>query len=566
MKKAGRTIAHCTCLAPGVAVREMDMTPSPAQLEKPRPDHLLVLVSGINSTYKDWKFSKDQLQKKLGDAVVIHASEASPGKKTLEGIDVTGLRLAEEVKQVVKDNPGLSRISFVGHSLGGLIARHAIAVLYKDPSSDRGVDVTAPNGGFEVNATEEEGEADTLSDSSQQEGAQRLDDSEQLLDAASTEGEAGKKAESGNKLFEQLKGRFKIGSQKDGKKAIERPPSRVKSYSFLKPSGKVTIAGLKPVHFITMASPHLGCRGNKQLPFLLGIRPLESLGPKIAHIAIGETGRHLFLADGTENDPPLLLKMTRDTEALPFMSALGAFELRIAYANATYDHLVGWRTSCIRREGELPKLPKRWPDEKYKFIMGVDDCPAIPLSEREASSSEGSARSLQSTTSRSAESGDADVAAREENHVAHHLEGVPVEAHKVPPQLEPANESQDWGNWSGKKTHTDTLEEEMIAGLQQVPWRKVDVSFNGAYLPMFAHFSITVKSEWLHWEGEAVVTHLADTLLRAEGILPPEPENNVEEVGAERAAIVGSHGTLQKEAEGKAKATEEEPLRQEAKR
>lgn len=99
-----------------------------------------------------------------------------------------------------------------------------------------------------------------------------------------------------------------------------------------------------------------------------------------------------------EDDPPLLLKMTRDTEALPFMSALGAFELRIAYANATYDHLVGWRTSCIRREGELPKLPKRWPDENYKFIMGVDDCPAIPLSEREASSSGGSARSLQSAT------------------------------------------------------------------------------------------------------------------------------------------------------------------------
>lgn len=193
------------------------------------------------------------------------STAASPGKKTLEGIDVTGLRLAEEVKQVVKDNPGLSRISFVGHSLGGLIARYAIAVLYKDPSSDRGVDVTAPNGGFEVNATEEGGEADTLSDLSRQSGAQRPDDSERLLDGSSTEGEVGKKAESvseGHTMFEQLKGRFKIGSQKDGKKAVDRPPSRVKSYSFLKPSGKVTIAGLRPVHFITMASPHLGVSGS----------------------------------------------------------------------------------------------------------------------------------------------------------------------------------------------------------------------------------------------------------------------------------------------------------------
>lgn len=84
MKKAGRTIAHCTCLAPGVAVREMDMTPSPPQLEKPRPDHLLVLVSGINSTYKDWKFSKEQLQKKLGDAVVIHASEGASASSVIK--------------------------------------------------------------------------------------------------------------------------------------------------------------------------------------------------------------------------------------------------------------------------------------------------------------------------------------------------------------------------------------------------------------------------------------------------------------------------------------------------
>lgn len=71
------------------------------------------------------------------------------------------------------------------------------------------------------------------------------------------------------------------------------------------------------------------------------------------------------------------------------------------------------------------------------------------------------------------ESEDADVAAQEERRVSPHLEGVPVEEHKVPPPLNPADESQDWGSWSGKKTHTETLEEEMIAGLQQVPWRKV---------------------------------------------------------------------------------------------
>lgn len=77
------------------------------------------------------------------------------------------------------------------------------------------------------------------------------------------------------------------------------------------------------------------------------------------------------------------------------------------------------------------------------------------------------------SAARSLGSEGADVAAQDEGHVSPHLEGVPVEEHKNPPALDPATESQDWGDWSGKKTRTEILEEEMIAGLQQVPWRKV---------------------------------------------------------------------------------------------
>lgn len=72
------------------------------------------------------------------------------------------------------------------------------------------------------------------------------------------------------------------------------------------------------------------------------------------------------------------------------------------------------------------------------------------------------------------------------------------------------------------------------------------MSFNGAYLPMFAHFSIQVKVSWLHWEGEAVVSHLADTLLRAEGLLPPEPEVEAKEAGHQPTAVVGLTEALEK--------------------
>ncbi|RRT76310.1 hypothetical protein B296_00008032 [Ensete ventricosum] len=42
-----------------------------------------------------------------------------------------GERLADEVISIVANNPGLQKISFVGHSLGGLIARYAISLLYE---------------------------------------------------------------------------------------------------------------------------------------------------------------------------------------------------------------------------------------------------------------------------------------------------------------------------------------------------------------------------------------------------------------------------------------------------
>ncbi|KAF5746754.1 putative lipase ROG1 [Tripterygium wilfordii] len=49
---------------------------------------------------------------------------------TFDGVDVMGERLAEEVISVMKRHPTVQKISFVGHSLGGLVARYAIAKLY----------------------------------------------------------------------------------------------------------------------------------------------------------------------------------------------------------------------------------------------------------------------------------------------------------------------------------------------------------------------------------------------------------------------------------------------------
>ncbi|XP_010277037.1 PREDICTED: uncharacterized protein LOC104611600 [Nelumbo nucifera] len=230
-----------------------------------------------------------------------------------------------------------------------------------------------------------------------------------------------------------------------------------------------TIAGLEPINFITLATPHLGVRGRKQLPFLLGVPILEKLAAPIAPFFVGRTGRQLFLTDGKPSKPPLLLRMASDCEDGKFISALGAFRCRIVYANVSYDHMVGWRTSSIRREKELVKPPRRSLDG-YKHVVDVEYCPPV--------SSKGP---------------------------------------HFPPEAAKAKEAaQNEPSTQNTTEYHDIMEEEMIRGLQRLGWKKVDVSFHSAFWPFFAHNNIHVKNEWLHNAGVGVVAHVADSIKQQE--------------------------------------------------
>ncbi|KAL5053795.1 hypothetical protein RYX36_034477 [Vicia faba] len=229
------------------------------------------------------------------------------------------------------------------------------------------------------------------------------------------------------------------------------------------------IAGLEPISFITLATPHLGVRGKRQLPFLLGVPILEKLAAPMAPLFVGRTGSQLFLTDGKPNRPPLLLRMASDCEDGKFLSALGAFKCRIIYANVSYDHMVGWRTSSIRREMELNKPPRQSLDG-YQHVVDVEYCPPVP--------SDGPQFSQEA------------VRAKEQAQNAPGTQKT-VEYHEI-------------------------IEEEVIQGLQQLGWRKVDVSFHSSFWPFFAHNNIHVKNEWIHNAGIGVIAHVADSLRQQE--------------------------------------------------
>ncbi|XP_021905763.1 putative lipase YOR059C [Carica papaya] len=326
-------------------------------------DHLVIMVHGILGSATDWKFAAEQFVRMLPDRVFVHCSERNMSRLTLDGVDVMGERLAEEVLEVIQRRPNVRRISFVAHSVGGLVARYAIGRLYRPPKREK-------------------------------------------IENSST-----------NKCEEDTKG---------------------------------TLCGLEAMNFITVATPHLGSRGNKQVPFLFGVTAFEKAASCVIHWIFRRTGRHLFLTDEDEGKPPLLRRMLEDYNDCHFLSALRGFKRRVVYSNVGYDHIVGWRTSSIRRDNELPK----WEDslnEKYPHIVYEEHCKGYEAVECETISTE------------------------------------------------------DDGS--------DKIEEELVKGLSCVSWEKIDVSFHSSRQRFAAHSVIQVKDQIMHIEGADVINHMIDHFL-----------------------------------------------------
>lgn len=336
--------------------------------EKKVREHLVITVNGIDGSAEDWRYAADEFVKEFPDKVIVHCSERNTLKLTHDGVDVMGERLADEVLEAVTRNPGVKKISFIAHSLGGLVARYAIGKLYEPPSTGK---TAGENGG-------------------------------KLMDVD------------------------------------------LVHYSEEQSRGK--IAGLEPVNFITVATPHLGCKGKNQLPMLWGVPLFEKIVCLGAHLAVGRSGRHLFLTDNDEGKLPLLRRMVNDCGDLRFMSALRAFKRRVAYSNVIHDQIVGWRTSSIRRESELPQLQSPL-DNKYPHVVNVEN----------------------------------------ENDGIHG------------PRAATSNQC-----------YSDPEEEEMVTGLTQVPWQRVDVSFANSKYRFVAHSTIQVKYSWMQTEGADVIYHMID--------------------------------------------------------
>lgn len=100
------------------------------------PSHLCVLVHGLWGSPKHLDYLRDTLQAQYNsDDVHILVPKSNAENFTYDGIEVGGERITNEIEQCIRDleqnGSKITKISMVGYSLGGLVARYAVGLLYK---------------------------------------------------------------------------------------------------------------------------------------------------------------------------------------------------------------------------------------------------------------------------------------------------------------------------------------------------------------------------------------------------------------------------------------------------
>ena len=110
-------------------------------LQQGKPKHLVIVTHGLHSnTSADMLYLKEQIDKMAektkytcGEETVVKGFFDNAGK-TERGIKYLGSRVAEYIVELVTENEMLNngqvtKISFIGHSLGGCVQTFAIAYL-----------------------------------------------------------------------------------------------------------------------------------------------------------------------------------------------------------------------------------------------------------------------------------------------------------------------------------------------------------------------------------------------------------------------------------------------------
>lgn len=379
------------------------------------PTHLWILVNGLFGYPANWDVINSLLLTHLDKHHnLIHVSSSNQYLDTYHGIDICGQRLSHEIVSIIAKHSTLREISIIGHSMGGLISRYAIGLLF-DP--DKG-----------------------------------------------------------------------------------------------------TIAGLRPIHYISLATPHLGIETRStneadvpiiqwthRVPLVGGVLHggLRAIAPTFASLWFRRSGRHFFLLDRENDALPLMYRLSQDDpqQGSFFISALSSFETRTAYANCSCDSLVSWANASIRSLNELMHVPV--PRQGGRGIVRADPIDYAWSSSISISSS--IHRRRNSSNKNSTSSGN-------------ERSGTPLRVDSAPTTTTtttttatttttPLSARSSIHVNPQTSTSSDLINASLLS-LQSLNWRRVDVCFRGSTIPFLGHQHMQVQRKWLNWDGMETVKTL----------------------------------------------------------
>ncbi|KAK6339150.1 hypothetical protein TWF718_008573 [Orbilia javanica] len=104
-------------------------------MDPPTGDHLVVLVHGLWGNPSHMQYLAESLKSRYDDSqLIVHVAARNSGNYTYDGIELGGERLAAEIEELLEDfaDKGviIRKFSIVGYSLGGLVSRYVVGVLY----------------------------------------------------------------------------------------------------------------------------------------------------------------------------------------------------------------------------------------------------------------------------------------------------------------------------------------------------------------------------------------------------------------------------------------------------
>ncbi|GLI70839.1 hypothetical protein VaNZ11_015852, partial [Volvox africanus] len=511
--------------------------------------HLIVMANGLFGSPSNWSVICEQLGEHLDmSTVVLHPSKVNRLTDTYDGIDVCGQRLADEIRSVAAAHPSLQRISVIGHSMGGLLLRYAIGVLY-NPSTGRiaglqashFITLATPHVGCDGEGLAQVPFIGWISTRPVQHILQALSVPTATLmfrrtgrqfflaDGSSTSNvnPNSKSSIAARSSSGMVKGGRRIGSGSVARdlRAPTSSPALVANAAAVTGPPSVT---LQPQ---TQAPSRIATTSANDL------QTTASTNPK-AQTAVA--------VPATDTALPLLYRMTHDEpeRGLYFYSALASFASRTAYANTDGDHLVGWANSSLRFLHQLPRLPpetarargvvmqdpllaafsvRGTPEAEPQRASDCSDLPIdfTPVDDAEVDAARGEKQNMNSTSTSTSTAGTSNGTEGGRKGAAHMGDGS-AGAAEVLRTVGDRTEARGEGATAGDGVSsvamtaaTAAIAEVMLRRLQRLPWRRIDVSFQGARLG-FAHNNIQVTRRWLNFEGITVAHHLARQVVALE--------------------------------------------------